>query len=124
MLCGGPCRPRTPLLLAAVQPMDAIYRSVNSYPHLVGTSVRGVTERSSDQELAQASRHLLDEPYAREITDLKATFDQRAGQGRATTDISDAARAATRGAIATLIVDMDEVVPGTVDETDGRVQLQ
>ena len=32
-------------------------------------------------------------------------------------------RARHPGAIATLIVDMDEVVPGTVDETDGRVSF-
>lgn len=111
----------TPLLLAAVEPLDAIFRSVSSYPHLVGTSLPGVTERSSEQELAQAARQVLDQLYAREIDDFKATFEQRAGQGRATTDIADAARAATFGAIATLIVDMDEAVPGTVDEIDGRV---
>jgi hypothetical protein len=111
----------TPLLLAAVPPLDAIFRSVNSYPHLVAANVPGVTERSSEQALAAAARQLLDELYAKEIAELKATFEQRAGQGRATTDISDAARAATFGAIDTLIVDMDDVVPGTIDEADGRV---
>jgi Bacterial archaeo-eukaryotic release factor family 11 len=111
----------TPLLLAAVEPLDAIFRSVSSYPHLVATSLPGVTEHSSEGELAQASRQLLDELYARELADLRATFDRRAGQGRATTDIADAARAATMGAIDTLLVDMDEVVPGIVDEADGRV---
>jgi hypothetical protein len=111
----------TPLLLAAVEPLDGIFRSVAAYPHLVATSLPGVTESSSDADLAQAARQLLDELCAREIADLNATFDRRAGQGRATTDITDAARAATRGAIDTLLVDMDEVVPGTVDETDGRV---
>lgn len=110
-----------PLLLAAVEPLDAIFRSICSYPHLVETTLPRVTEHSSEQELGQASRQLLDDLYAREIAGLKAAFEQRAGQGRATTDISDAARAATFGAIATLVVDMDEVVPGTVDETDGRV---
>lgn len=111
----------TPLLLAAVEPMDAIFRSVNSYPHLVGTGLPGVSERSSEQDLARASRQVLDQLYAREIDEFRATFEHRAGEGRATTDISDAARAATFGAIATLIVDMDEVVPGTIDESDGRV---
>ena len=32
-----------------------------------------------------------------------------------------AARAATAGAVASLLVDMDQVVNGTVDETDGSV---
>jgi len=113
----------TPLLLAAVEPINSIFRSVNSYSHLVETSVPGVTERSSDRDLARASRQLLDEIHAHEMADLKAGFDRHAGQARATTDISDAARAATMGMIDTLIVDMDEVVPGTVDETDGQVSF-
>lgn len=111
----------TPLLLAAVEPLDAIFRSINSYPHLVASSLPGVTEHASDGDLAAAARQLLDDLYARELADLRAAFDRRAMQGRATTDIADAARAATMGAIDTLLVDMDEVVPGTVDETDGRV---
>ena len=107
----------TPLLLAAVEPLNAIFRSVNSYPQLVETSLPGVTEQSSEGTLAQASRQLLDELYGRELADLRATFEQRAGQGRATTDVSDAARAATFGTIEALIVDMDEVMPGTVNES-------
>ena len=51
----------------------------------------------------------------------EALFEDRKGQGRATSDISDAARAATYGAIEQLMLDIDEVIPGTVDEADGRV---
>jgi hypothetical protein len=81
-------RRETPLLLAAVEPLNSIFRSVNSYPHLVATGVLGVTEQSSDGVLAQAARQVLDELYARELADLRAIFDWRAGQGRATTDIT------------------------------------
>lgn len=50
---------------------------------------------------------------------MKVLYDQRAGDGRATTDISDTARAATFGAVETLLVDIDTVVHGTVDEKTG-----
>src|SRR5215831_6282140 len=40
-----------PLVLAAAEPMDSIYRSVNSYPHLLGTTLPGNPEASSDAEL-------------------------------------------------------------------------
>jgi hypothetical protein len=114
----------TPLLLATVEPLDSIFRSVNSYPYLVEPSLEGVTEHSSDDELDQAARALLDQLHGREIADLKATFGQRIGQGRATADVSDAARAATIGTIEALIVDMDEAMPGLVDEGDGRVTFR
>jgi len=43
---------------------------------------------------------------------LKVLYEARSGDGRATCDLSDGARAATYGAIETLLVDMDAVVPG------------
>jgi len=49
--------------------------------------------------------------------------ESRKGQGRATTDIAQAARAATYGAIDSLLVDIEEVIPGWVDETDGSVRF-
>jgi hypothetical protein len=45
----------------------------------------------------------------------------RENSGRATKDIAQAARAATHGAIATLLVDIDSTVPGIIDEETGAV---
>jgi hypothetical protein len=64
---------------------------------------------------------VLDGIHAERIRALAALFAARGNQGRATTDVAMAARAATFGAIDTLIVDMDAVVDGTIDETDGSV---
>ena len=47
----------------------------------------------------------------------------RKAQGRATTDLASAARAATFGAVDALLVDIDEIVPGWVDENDGSIRL-
>jgi hypothetical protein len=47
-------------------------------------------------------------------------FEQRVSQGRTTTDVAQAARAATHGAVQKLLVDIDEVMPGTIDD-DGAV---
>lgn len=107
----------TPLLLAATEPLDSIFRSVASYAHLRAPSLPGVTEHSTDGELEQAARAFLDGLYAREIEELKRAFEQHVGQGRATVDVADAARAATYGTIESLIVDMDQVMPGTVDQS-------
>ena len=57
------------------------------------------------------------------LVEVAAQFTYRAAQGRATTDIAQAARAATYGAVETLIVDMDQVVVGTVADADGAVTL-
>lgn len=113
----------TPLILAATEPIASIYRSVSTYPSLTDVGLGGAPDRASDQELAERARAVLDGVYAEEIGKFASLFETRAGQSRTTTDLSDAARAATFGAIEALLVDMDEVVPGTVDEVDGRIAL-
>ena len=52
-----------PLILAAAEPLDSIYRSSNSYPHLVARGIPGNPERASDEALAAEARTVLDEVY-------------------------------------------------------------
>ncbi|MGH8660080.1 MAG: hypothetical protein ACREV4_16870 [Gammaproteobacteria bacterium] len=111
----------TPLILAAASPLDSIFRSVNTYPHLVDEVIPGSPERVSDADLAQASRTVLDRLHRADLEGLHRLFETRAAQGRTTTDIAHAARAATFGAVSVLLVDIDEIVPGLVNEDDGSV---
>jgi hypothetical protein len=113
----------TPLILAANEPLDGIYRSVNSYPHLAAQGIAGNLDTQTDAELATAARAILDTLHREELASLHALFDARSKAGRATNDIAQAARAATYGAIDTLLVDIDEVIPGTVGD-DGSITLK
>ena len=105
-----------PLILAATEPLASIYRSVNSYPHLADGTIEGNPETASDQALATASRAVLDDVYARELSELRELFDLRFHQDRGSTDVATVARAATYGAVDTLFVDIDQNVPGVLDE--------
>lgn len=111
----------TPLILASTGRLPAVFRSVNSYPHLLPDGIDASPDRISDADLAAAARPALDAAYAAELADIRSLFAARAEEGRATADLSDAARAATFGAVDTLLVDIDSVVPGTVDEQTGAI---
>lgn len=113
----------TPLILAATEPLGPIFRRVNSYPARMAESVSASPDRMSDSELASATREIPDGLYAAQIEAATALFHERVGDHRITTDLTVVARAATFGAVALLLVDMDEVMPGTIDETDGSVTL-
>lgn len=110
-----------PLIVAASEPLATIYRSVSSYPHTAAQVIAGSADHMPDHELQAPARAILDEIYADRLRELGELFAVREAQGRATGDIAQAARAATFGAVDTLIVDMDEVVHGTISEEDGAV---
>lgn len=110
-----------PLILAAAEPLASIYRSLNSYPHLVEPGIPGNPEAASDDDLAAAARTVLDEVYAGELAAVRDLFELRFAHERASTDVATVARAATHGAVDTLLVDVDEKLPGHVDEDSGAV---
>ena len=111
-----------PLILAATEPLSSIYRSLNSYPHLVEPGIPGTPEGTPDAELAAAGRTVLDEVYARELAAIRDLFELRFSHERASADLATVARAATYGAVDTLVVDIDEQLPGYVDEDTGAVE--
>jgi hypothetical protein len=110
-----------PLILAATEPLESIYRSLNSYPHLAERGIPGNPDRTSDAELADAARTVLDDVYADELAAIRDVFDLRFSHGRASTDVATVARTATYGAVDTLLVDIDDKLPGHVDEDSGAV---
>ncbi|MBS1677335.1 MAG: hypothetical protein JST08_08110 [Actinobacteria bacterium] len=112
-----------PLILAAAQPIDSIFRAVNTYPHLAGPTIEGSPEGRTDAELGEAARPVLDHIYAEELRRLGDRFDERSAAGRTAVEINDLARAATFGAVETLFVDIDSNLAGTIDEETGRVTL-
>lgn len=110
-----------PLFLAAEHYLGGLYRQVNSYPHLAAFGLDGTPENLTDAELAASARGLLDRLYNEKIASLRELFASRSNSGRSTADVAQAARAAAHGAIATLLVDFNAVVPGRVDEETGAV---
>jgi len=113
----------TPLILAATDPLGPIFRAVNSYPGLAAEGIATSPDRFSEHELAQSARAILDRVYEKAVETAKGLYQTRLGQRRATTDLDEAARAATNGAVEMLLVDIDRTFPGSVGETDGTVTL-
>jgi hypothetical protein len=112
-----------PLILAAAEPIEGIFRSVNSYPHLAERSLAGNPEASTDAELGEDARKVLDGLYADRLRELTGLFEKRSAEGRTAVEINDLGRAATYGAVDTLFVDIDAKLPGTIDDESGEVSL-
>jgi hypothetical protein len=59
--------------------------------------------------------------YLARLEGLKESFHTARAQHAASADLSDVARAAVAGRVATLLVEADRVIPGIVDRTSGAI---
>jgi len=105
-----------PLILVSAEPLASIYRSTNTLPNLVQETVFMNAEHIGVSDLVTKVRPVLDNLYQAQLDALKPVFELRAGERRVTQDLSDAAKAATHGAIDLLLIDIEQSVPGTIDE--------
>lgn len=109
-----------PLIVASVSGIGDVYRSVNSYPHLADQRIEGNPETRSAADLASAARTILDGLQSDSIDRWLAEFAERQSQDRASTDLGMIARAATFGAVESLLIDMEPELEGSIDD-QGRI---
>jgi hypothetical protein len=108
-----------PLILAGVDYVVAIYRSMNSYPYLLDEALTGNFDQASATELAAAAREILTRAYQKHTAVLQDRFSRLKVQNRTSSDLVEIAQAATLGAVDTVLIDIDIAVEGTVNESGG-----
>jgi len=110
-----------PLILAATEPMESIYRSVNTYPNLLAVGVPGNPDAASDAGSPRArgacSTISTRRGCARSRRGTRSS--PRNGERRPTSPTS---RVPPRnGLVDTVLVDIDDSVPGQVEDETGAV---
>jgi hypothetical protein len=96
-----------PLVLAAAEPIASIYRSVCSYPELCDVGIAGNPERLTDAEMEEAARVVVDDLNRMHVRALASLLAERRGAERTAEDPALAAVAAERGAVETLLFNLD-----------------
>lgn len=114
---------KTPLVVAGVAYLAAIYRQVNTYSHLLETQIDGSPDDFSSVALAHKAWPLV-EPFYR--TDETQAFDRYAalaGTGLTSTEIREIIPATAQGRVAALFVAEDQQQWGYYNEPAGEVHI-
>jgi len=112
-----------PLIIASVTELAAIYRSQNSYPVLLNSTISGNPEAMSESELASKARPIVSRWTKKQLSDRLAETIDGLGKDLASTDLAQIAHAAAHGRVATLFVDNTSEVPGRIKSGTGKLTL-
>lgn len=110
---------RIPLVLAGVDTILTYYEEVNSYPHLMEEAISGNQERANPEDLAERTRAIVDTQFDDALKSALARVEEMRNVTRGSTDISEIARAAEEGRVDTLVVSLDDVIYGRLEDGVG-----
>lgn len=113
-----------PLLLAALPEHQALFRRVSQNPRLLPEGVVGNPRPLTDESLRQQAWSVLEPHYLARLDELGENYRIAASRESGSADLSDVARAAANGQVATLLVEADRVVPGVIDRNTGAIRRE
>jgi hypothetical protein len=113
---------RSPLVLATIDYLAAIYRSANKYQHLFDEHLKGNPDRLSDQELHDKIWPMVAPIFQEASNKAIATYQQLRGTGRTVDDLKQLLPAVHRGEIETLFVVNGRQSWGKFDAKTGAVE--
>ena len=112
-----------PLLLAALPEHHHLFRAVSHNPLLAPEAIDIYPDDLSLDALRERAWRLVEPYYLERLRHLVEAYGTATSRGLGTDDIPEAANAAAAGRIATLLIEADRQIPGTLDATTGAIKL-
>jgi hypothetical protein len=110
-----------PLILVALPEHQPVFRAISQNPALREAGVAANPDVMSVDQLRAAVWHVVEPMYLARLAELSESYRNAAAHQKGTADLSDAARAAVEGRVATLLVEADRIVPGRLDASNGAI---
>lgn len=112
-----------PLVLAAVDYEQAMYRASSKHPQLVAEGIEGNPDLLSGDELRQRALPLVEPLLRADQERAAAAFEELGGTERVSRDLEEVLKAATDGRVDTLFVDVSRPRWGRFDEGNRTVEV-
>jgi len=114
---------QAPLLLAAVDHYHHLYHEINRYPHLLKEGITKNADELSPVQLHEHAWPMVQPLFEQPLSGSKARYQDLAGTGRTSNQISDIVLAAVHGRIDVLFVEASAQEWGVVDFIHNTVEI-
>ena len=113
-----------PLLLAGVEYEVALYRKVNTYPHLWERAIYGSPDHLPERELHRHAMEIVMQSFSEALKKALADFEKRRDRGRASLSVTDVVKAAFEGRVDDMLLSEDAELWGICNSESHEIQPQ
>lgn len=109
------------LILAALPEHHHQFRAISSNPFLLKEALDFHPDTLSLDALRERAWQLVQPYYLERLAGLVEAFGAAAAKGQGADKLGEIAKAARAGRIATLLIEADRLIPGTIDAASGKI---
>ncbi len=113
-----------PLIVASVDNIFALYRTVNTYDKLFPENVSGNPDEDNMEHLHQKAWALVKDHFYKHRSDTLKHYDFLSSKGRTSSDIGDIVQATLDGRVDTLFVEKGRQVRGRITDNGLNVKTE
>ena len=114
---------KTPLILAGVEYILAMYRELNSYTHLIEKGIYGNPDNMSTEDLQQQAKEIIQSTLESEKAEAIAKYQQLSATDESTDKIIEIIPAAVHGQIDTLFMVADAEIWGKFEAQTNKIDV-
>ena len=112
-----------PLLLASLPEHRALFHRVSHNPFLMAEGIDISPDAMSIEELRVRAWQTIEPHYHARLAGLIGMFEAARSKELGTDDLVQVAKNAVAGRVATLLIDADRRIPGSIDDLTGAIEL-
>ena len=112
-----------PLILAALPEHHGLFQSVSNNPLLMPETIPVHPDALSLDALRERAWQILQPHYLNRLAGLVDAYGAAAASDKGSDALSDVAKAAVDGRVATLLIEADRLIPGNINAADGALTL-
>lgn len=109
------------LILAALPEHHHLFRTISSNPLLMKEALDVHPDNLTLDELRERAWQLVQPHYLERLAGLVEAFGKAAANAQGSEALDAIAKAAIEGRIATLLIEADRLIPGTIDVDAGKI---
>lgn len=109
------------LILAALPEHHHRFRSISRNPFLMKEAIDVHPDDLSLDALRERAWQLMQPYYLERLAGFVEAYGTAAANGQGSDKLGELAKAAIAGRIATLLIEADRLIPGSIDATSGRI---
>lgn len=109
------------LILAALPEHHHRFRAISSNPFLLKEALDVHPDTLSLDALRERAWQLVQPYYLERLAGLVEAFGAATAKGQGANQLDEIAKAAIDGRIATLLIEADRLIPGTIDAASGKI---